>query len=403
MSAPSRSPLSSSVARRRHAGRGALLALLLCSTANPGYAAQKPSAQDLEQLRTRIQLLRDDLNTVRGTRRDVRVQLNDIERNIAVTARQIRKTRQDLALNALRLQELIVQRRQLHASLGRQREVLAEQIRTGFVVGRQDYMKMLLNQEQPARVGRVLTYYSYLDSARREQIENITQQMGRLNSVEEAINGENENLASANARLTVEKTSLVALQGERRGILVRIDKDLNDKTQRLTNLSADEQRLSELLRRLPVELADIPADINVKGAFAKSKGKLPWPAGGRISASYGAPRGAGNLRWQGVVLEAEEGTEVRAVWRGQVIFTGWLNGYGNMIIIDHGDGYMSLYAHNQSVIKEVGDWTEASEVIATVGDSGGQRQSGLYFEIRHNGRPDNPVQWCQRHIATAKR
>ena len=381
----------------------AILALLLCSTVNLSYGAQKPSAQELEQLRTRIQLLRDDLNTVRGVRRDVRVQLTDTERNIAVTVRQMRKTRQDLALNAQRLQDLIAQRRQLHASLARQREVLAEQVRTGYVVGRQDYMKMLLNQEQPARVGRVLTYYSYLDSARREQIESITQQMSRLKTVEDAINVENENLGSANARLASEKISLIALQRERRGILDRIDHDLNDKTQRLANLDADEQRLSELLRRLPAELADIPADVNVKGAFAKSKGKLPWPVSGRISAAYGTPRGAGNLRWQGVLLNAEEGAEVRAVWRGQVVFTGWLNGYGMMIIIDHGEGYMSLYAHNQSVIKEVGDWTEANEVIATVGDSGGQRQSGLYFEIRHSGKPDNPVQWCQRHIATARR
>ncbi|MBI3776905.1 MAG: hypothetical protein HY273_15410, partial [Gammaproteobacteria bacterium] len=146
-------------------------------------------------MRTRIQLLRDDLNTVRGTRHDVRVQLTDIERNIAATAKQIRKIRQDSTLNAQRVQELINQRRQLQSSLGRQREVLAEQVRTGYVVGRQDYMKMLLNQEQPARVGRVLTYYSYLDSARREQIENITRQMSHLNSVETAINIENENLA----------------------------------------------------------------------------------------------------------------------------------------------------------------------------------------------------------------
>lgn len=383
---------------------GAVLALLLLNLApTQSDAAVKPSAQELEQLRTRIQLLRDDLNTVRGARHDVRVQLSDIERSIAATAKQIRKIRQDLTLNAQRVQELIIQRRQLQSSLGRQREVLAEQVRTGYVVGRQDYMKMLLNQEQPARVGRILTYYSYLDSARREQIENITQQMSHLHSVETAINVENENLASTNMRLTNERASLLALQGERRIILARIDKDLNDKTQRLTNLTADEQRLSELLRRLPTEMPDIPADINGKGAFAKSKGKLLWPANGRIVAAFGAPRGAGNLRWQGVVLEADEGAEVRAVWRGQVIFTGWLNGYGTMIIVDHGEGYMSLYAHNQSVIKEVGDWTEASEVIATVGDSGGQRKSGLYFEIRHNGKPDNPVQWCQREVATARR
>lgn len=383
--------------------QGLLFALLICSALTAGYAAQKPSAEELEQLRARIQLLRDDLNTVRGTRRDVRMELNSIERNIAASAQQMRQTRQNLALNTKRLQELIGQRRQLHALLEGQREGLAKQIRTGYVVGRQDYMKMLLNQEQPARVGRVLTYYNYLDNARREQIESIAQQMDRLNTVEAAINVENENLAATNARLADEKTSLIALQGERRAILSRIDKELDDKTQLLENLNADEDRLADLLRRLPVELADIPPDINAKGTFAKSKGKLPWPTNGRISAAYGAPRGAGNLRWQGVILNAEEGADVRAIWRGRVVFTGWLNGYGMMIIIDHGDGYMSLYAHNQSVIKEVGDWTEAYEVIATVGDSGGQKHSGLYFEIRHNGKPDNPVRWCQRQSATAAR
>lgn len=382
--------------------RGLLFALLVCSTPPQGYAAQ-PSAQELQQLRTRIQLLRDDLNTVRGVRRDVRVHLADIERNIAATVRQVRTARQNMALNAQRLQELTTQRQQLQDSLGRQRAVLAEQIRTGYVVGRQDYMKMLLNQEQPARVGRVLTYYSYLDRARSEQIETINQQMSRLSTVEEAIKVENANLAAANDRLASEKAALLALQNDRREILTRIDRELNDKTQRLENLTADEQRLMELLRRLPVELADIPPGVNLKGTFAKSKGKLPWPASGRISAAYGSPRGTGNLRWQGVVLNAEEGEEVRAIWRGRVVFTGWLNGYGMIIILDHGEGYMSLYAHNQSVIKEVGDWTEANEVIATVGDSGGQKHSGLYFEIRHNGKPDNPVRWCQRHVATASR
>jgi len=383
--------------------RAIVLTLLLCSTPHWGYAAQQPSASELEQLRTRIQLLRDDLNAVRGIRRDVRMQLADIERNIGATVQQVRSTRQNMALNTQRLQELIIQRQQLQGSLGRQRVVLAEQIRTGYVAGRQDYMKMLLNQEQPARVGRVLTYYSYLDRARSEQIETITQQMSRLSMVEDAIKVENENLAAANARWASEKTSLLAFKSDRRGILGRIDEELNDKTQRLANLTADEQRLTELLRRLPMELGDIPPEVNVKGTFAKSKGKLLWPASGRISAAYGSPRGAGNLRWQGVVLNAAEGEEVRSVWRGRVIFTGWLNGYGMMIILDHGEGYMSLYAHNQSVIKEVGDWTEANEVIATVGDSGGQKHNGLYFEIRHNGKPDNPVRWCQRHVATAGR
>lgn len=381
-----------------------IAALVLCVvTADGAAAAATPTPQQLERVRQNIQSLRDELNNTRETRRDVRAQLTDTEQHIAATLKKIRGINADIDTNTRRVQELLVQRRQLHTSLDKHRDALARQIRSAYIVGRQDYVKMLLNQEQPMMVGRVLADYRYLDRARREQMETIAAKMAQLRAVENSISTENEALSQLAAGLSQEKNALLLMQAERKQMLGRIDRELNDKTQRLSRLTADEKRLSELLRRLQNEFDDIPFNVDGKGSFARLRGKLPWPATGRVAVEYGATRGAGSLNWQGVVLSADEGSAVRAVWRGRVAFSGWLNGYGQVMVLEHGDGYMSVYGYNQSLAKEVGDWTESGEIIATVGDSGGQRNAGLYFEIRHNGKPDNPAKWCSRRVIAAKR
>lgn len=380
----------------------AALVVVLASSAGPTVAAT-PTPQQLDRVRQNIQTLRDELNNARETRRDVRAQLTDVEQHIAATRKKIRSLNADMDTNTQQVQQLLAQRRVLQASLDQHRDALARQIRSAYVVGRQDYVKMLLNQEQPMMVGRVLADYRYLEHARRDQIESIAEKMTQLRSVENSIATENEALSQLAAGLAQEKNSLVIMRSERKQMLGRIDRDLSDKTQRLNSLTADEKRLSELLRRLQSEFNEIPLNVDGKGAFARLRGKLPWPTAGRVAIEYGKARGVGNLNWQGVVLRAEEGTAVRAVWRGRVAFSGWLNGYGQVMVIEHGDGYMSVYGYNQSLAKEVGDWTETGEIIATVGDSGGQTNAGLYFEIRHNGKPDNPAQWCSRRVTAARR
>jgi len=380
----------------------AALLLAFVSASGPALAAT-PTPQQLDRVRQNIQTLRDELNNARETRRDVRAQLADVEQHISTTVKKIRGINADIDANARRVQALLAQRRALQMSLDKHRDALARQIRSAYVVGRQDYVKMLLNQEQPMMVGRVLADYRYLDRARRDQIESIAEKMNRLRTVEQSISTENESLSQLAAGLSQEKNALLLMQNERKQMLSRIDRELNDKTQRLSRLTADEKRLSELLRRLQSEFNEIPLDVDGKGAFARLRGKLPWPTTGRVAIEYGKARGVGNLNWQGVVLHAAEGASVRAIWRGRVAFSGWLNGYGQVMVIEHGDGYMSVYGYNQSLAKDVGDWTESGEIIATVGDSGGQRNAGLYFEIRHNGKPDNPAQWCSRRVTAATR
>lgn len=388
----------------RRALKQRIAALVFCVvTAGPAHAATPPTPEQLDRVRQNIQTLRDDLNNVRETRRDVRSQLADVEQHISTTLKKIRRINIDIEANTRQVQALLAQRQQLQAALEKHRNALARQMRSAYIVGRQDYVKMLLNQEQPMMIGRVLADYRYLDTARREQIESVATKMSQLRAVETSISTENESLSQLAAELSQEKDALLLMRGERKQMLSRIDRDLDDKTQRLNQLGADEKRLSELLLQLEKEFDDIPLNIDGKGTFARLRGNLSWPTPGRVAIDYGAARGVGSLKWQGVVLRATEGAAVRAVWRGRIAFSGWLNGYGQLMVIEHGDGYMSIYGYNQSLAKDVGDWTETGEVIATVGDSGGQKNAGLYFEIRHNGKPVNPKQWCSRHTTATTR
>jgi septal ring factor EnvC (AmiA/AmiB activator) len=359
------------------------------------FAADSSAAQ-LERVRQRLQLLQEDIGRTQQTRRDARQQLASIERKVSDTANRIRRANQDVAGKESRLRKLKDDKHALQRRLGAQQDALARQVRASYVVGRQDYLKLLLNQEEPGEVGRVLTYYRYFDSARARQIEGINQELDELNQVETAIADEVRALAELKDRLAAQRRVLVAMQTERRGILDGIDSELRDKERQLVRLRDDERQLMELLERLRSEFADIPADVNQGIRFARLKGKLPLPARGRILVQYGAPRGAGQSRSQGVVIGSDEGDDVRAVAPGRVAFADWLYGYGMVLILEHGDGYMSLYANSESLAKEVGDWTEAGEIVASVGNTGGRRDAALYFEIRHNGKPQNPARWFKK-------
>ncbi len=383
----------------RHASRPFLFSIVLAfafATAAPSSSAAEPSAAQLENIRHRLQVLQDDIARTQQSRRDARAQLASIERKVSDTANRIRRADREVAQKEVRLRELKDDKRSLQRRLGNQQNALARQVRASYVVGRQDYLKLLLNQEDPSNVGRALTFYRYFDSARARQIEGINQELEELDQVERDIAIEVGELGKLTERLASQRSVLVAMQTERKGILDGLDSDLRDKTKQLENLREDEKQLMVLLERLRNEFADIPPDLNQNIRFSKLKGKLPWPTRGRIVVNYGAPRGAGQNKSQGVVIDTDEGADVRAVAAGRVAFADWLYGYGMVLILDHGDGFMSLYANNESLVKEVGDWTESGEVVASVGNTGGRKDAALYFEIRHNGKPDNPSIWFKR-------
>jgi septal ring factor EnvC (AmiA/AmiB activator) len=293
------------------------------------------------------------------------------------------------------LRRLSGERRELQQSMRAHYAGIARQIRASYVMGRQEYLKLLLNQQDPAAVSRTLVYYDYFNRARVKQIDAIDQDLAKLAAVEQRMRDKAAELEASKQRQEEEKRHLLESQTERSEVLAKLENRIESGDQRLKSMLGDEQALIRLIESLRPTLEELAIEPGEQVAFAKQKGKLPWPVKGKISARYGTSRGVGDLKWRGVLITATEGSEVRAISHGRAVFSDWLRGFGMLLIVDHGDGYMTLYGHNQSLYKEVGDWINAGEVIASVGQSGGRQQDGLYFEIRYKGQPTNPIKWCR--------
>jgi len=350
----------------------------------------------LEALRKKIQHLKSSLNNTRDKQRALRQQLKLIETEIGRLSLSLQVTNKQLRHQGKELKRLKSQYQVQQKALSQQRRALKQQILTGYSMGRQGYLKIILNQQDPAQIGRTLAYYDYFNRARATQINRINLQLEEISNLEQKISRDTVRLKTLSGRQKSQMTEKERHRRKRHDVLVKLDKDILTKSQRLKNFLQDEQDLVKLLTQLQAALSDIPPDAGEDSPFTAFKGRLIWPAKGRISAHYGTRRqNTGKLKWQGVMISAPEGEEVYSVHQGRVAFADWLRGFGLLVIIDHGKGYMSLYAHNQSLYKSVGEWVARGEVIATVGNSGGQAEPGLYFEIRRKGKPVNPIKWLQ--------
>lgn len=357
-------------------------------------ADREATLRELEALRGRMRELQERLEAIRTEHAAMREDLRETERRIGSLVNSLKRLDEQTRAHRRELERLRGEQSEEQARLASHQSILGAQIRTAYATGRQEFLKLLLNQEDPAAVGRMMRYYDYLNRVRHEQIEQAREGLTRLAAVRERIESESAALNRAQAAQEREKTELEKTYAERERMVARLDREIELKGEELARMMENESRLEDLVEALNRLLADIPGVPDGHRPFAETRGELPWPTKGRVDSIFGAARGAGTLVWNGVRIRAEEGEDVRAVSHGRVAFADWLRGYGLLIIVDHGDGYMSLYGHNQSLHKETGDWVEAGELIARVGRSGGQSDSALYFEIRHNGKPTDPVRWC---------
>ena len=384
--------------------------LALATLANGVLAADtnQTDNQKLEQLRKQIQSLRSELSSDQQHKQDAQTRLRQTERHIGKAIALLKRLNRQLQKQKRELNTLNQQRQHLQADLNTHRVALARQIRAAYAIGQQEYVKILLNQQDPAAVTRTLTYYDYFHRARLARIHDIDTSLSELRSIEEKIQAKTAKLERNQKEQSDEKAQLEKTRRQRAEALATLEKQILAKGERLSLLEEDERRLQRLLDRLAENPQEMAPDAELDGSasglategsdhqpFGQLRGHLQWPSRGRLTSRYGSTRKVGKLKWQGVTITAPEGTEVHAVSHGRVAFSDWLRGFGLLIIIDHGDGYMSLYGGNQSLFKEVGDWVEAGEVIASVGNSGGRQDSALYFEIRHNGKPTNPLKWCR--------
>ncbi len=383
---------------------GALLLAALLLACLPSVAAAEPISAaerarkeaELKALRQRIDALRRDLNRIRGEHDEARAELQETESRIGKLVQNLRNIRHRLRKQKKRLRQLKNDRARLREEVAAQRDLLARQVRAAYVIGRQEYLKLLLNQEDPALAGRMFTYYDYFNRARSARIDEARADLEKLQRVEADIRRQQARLTALLRQQRREKAALDNTIQARKLLVARLKSQLRSRSEELARMVENERQLEKLLNLIQEMLADIPAEAGLHKPFASLRGKLPWPAVGRVRKLFGKTRAGGRVKWNGIIIRAREGNNVRAVARGRVAYADWLRGYGLLVILDHGDGYMSLYGNNQSLLRETGDWVEAGDIIATVGKSGGKDSVGLYFEIRHNGKPSNPVKWCRK-------
>ena len=372
-----------------------LLGLLVFSAGHAQLSKEERAAkaEELARLQGRINSIVEERNQVRTRYDEVQQALRSTERKIGDYVQELQQLKRQLRKQDRQLQKLIKQQQQLQRQVANQRELLGEQIRAAYMIGRQEYLKLLLNQQDPAAMGRTMAYYQYFNQARQARIEEALHSITQLDEVSRRLEQEKRVLQTMRDEQIAKKQKLEKTNRQRTQLVAQLKKEIHSKEQQITQLRQNEQQLKAVLEAIGDTLADIlPAE--QPRNFAAYKGRLTWPARGKVDNRYGQSRHKGRLKWNGVMIHAREGNTVHAVSRGRVAYADWLRGYGLLVILDHGDGYMSLYGHNQSLLKEVGDWVEADEAIANVGSSGGQQSAGLYFEIRHNGQPANPARWC---------
>jgi murein hydrolase activator len=288
------------------------------------------------------------------------------------------------------------------------RKELIEQIRVAYAFGQKDKLKLLLNQQDLAVSGRMMHYFNYFNKDRLKKLADLDAAFERLDKLDKQREAEAAILEKDLESKKSEQLALLEAKKKRSNIIDKMGSDYSSPEQQLSELQESENSLRHLVSSLPgaekegslIGNKAVTTTTEKQSEFVKNvdfsslKGKLSWPVTGQLSHKFGSARTV--VTWDGVLIDANEGVEVKAVTRGTVVFAEWLRGYGLMIILDHGQGYKTLYAFNQSLYKKTGDSVEAGEVIASVGQSGGRSKAGLYFGIRSKGVPVDPLEWCRR-------
>ena len=374
------------------------VASLLCAWLglSPAFAQQDAATAELEldRVRDQIRTLEESVKESIAERGRGQQALRDAELAAAKANKRAQALTRELAAAGERLEQLQAQEQSTRARLAGQQAVLAQQLRLAYMSGQEEWLRLVLSQRDPVAASRQLIYYGYLTRQRSGLIDAVRVAVNELAKSVAAVAAEKARLAGLEAEQRERLAQLEAARAERAVALAQLDKALSGRQGELSRLREQAQDLENLVQELRRALAEL----NLGGAepFTERRGQMAWPAQGRARHRFGQSRADGGLRWDGTVLAAPAGSEVRAVHYGRVVFADWLNGMGLLVVVDHGDGYMTLYGHNQDLVRDVGEWVGPGELLGHVGDTGGQAEPGLYFEIRKDGKPISPKPWMRR-------
>ncbi len=367
------------------------LALLLAA-AMPALAEQQVTPGQIKALREEIADIDDWLADAEEDRSSLERQLSGLEQEIGRLTRERRELRQQAKEQQQRLTELGEEEAELTRTLESQRESLKKQIRAAWMEGDAPAVKVLLNEIDPDKIARTMTYYEYLSRDTIDRLEAFSTNLRQLKETQEQVRDGRLRLAELEQDVADRQQQLNSSKSEREQTLAALEEDISDRRSERQELESDRKRLEKLLKEVEEAIADIPTP-NESDPFGSLRNKLPWPVEGKVASSFGDSYAGGKLRYNGLLINTDKESDVKAVHYGRVVFANWLRGFGLMTIVDHGDGYMTLYGHSSSLYTSPGDWVEAGEAIAQAGRTGGTDDPAVYFEIRHNGKPDNPRRW----------
>jgi murein hydrolase activator len=373
-----------------------LLALLLAGLSQQSLAQsdEEKAREQLQQLEVDIKLITSELSDANSRHNELQQQLRKTEVELGTLQRDMTANQQALDAGTKELAAMEQQRSALEKARDQQQARIALELKTAWQMGRQGQIKVLLNQESPHTVARSLGYYRYFFRARNTLLEQYRKTLRELEELQHRIDTTLADLKIRGETLQKQQADLTAAQDSRKLALAELNNSISSKSAQLKQKEQDRQQLEDLLLAIEKAIVDLQVPANY-ATFQSARGQMPWPIDGKPSNQFDRPRNEGKMRWQGITIPAPEGTTVKAIHHGRVVYADWLRGSGLLLIIDHGDGYMSLYAHNESLLREVGEWVTAGTPISTVGNTGGEDQTALYFEIRHNGKPANPSDWCK--------
>lgn len=421
-------------ARSARAAIPRLIAVSLAILSPPVYSAPQANEEDLKHLRGRIETLQKALAETEESQSEAANALRRSEEAIKTASSKLTSLAQERKETTKMLAQLQIRSGQIGSRVEAQQSQLAKLFYHQYVDGgvQKEHLTFLFNQQDPNQTARNLHYYAYFSRARAEHIQALRNDLRQLDELASETRDKNHNLATILTRQVEQKKQLEEKQTGHKELVTQISLQINQRRQEISRLKQDEQRLTRLIDRITEMLARqerqerereereqqerereereeqkrkdravalnndrLPDTLSQASPFRDLKGRLSLPVRGELANRFGSPRADGGVIWKGLFIRSSSGSEVKAIAAGRIVFADWLRGFGNLLIVDHGDNYMSLYGNNETIHKQIGDSVRGGDTIATVGNSGGNPDSGLYFELRHQGKPFDPLNWVR--------
>lgn len=407
-----------------------LFMLILTYLPHANASKKEQSKQSLNNVQQRLETLKRELDNSQDAHKDAADALKESELAISIANKKLFEINQKQQQNKKTLTQLRSDSISTNQALAQQQSLLSSQLYQQYIHGQQSYLQMILQSESPSDIARDVQYFSYVAKARASLISKMQDSLNKISKLNDATASALKEVADLKQKQVNEKLALESQKQEKSKVVSHLSQQIAAQRSEIKKLTRDEKRLSELVQRLAKIIPPTPKKVRPKREtattantaetptsskltkdaltnnaepsletsstnFAVLRGKLRLPVRGEVTNRFGSNREDGSISWKGLFIKASEGAEIKSVANGRVVFADWLRGFGNLIILDHGNGYMSLYGNNQAVLKQVGDNVRAGDVIASVGNSGGNQTNGLYYELRSQSRPFDPLSWSR--------